>query len=218
MVGHYPGEGRRGGTGQAPGQLQQAQKLESIGRLAGGVAHDFNNLLTVINGYSDMLIQELPPDGASYESATEIRTAGERAAALSAQLLLLSRKQVVQRKEVNLNEIIVEVERMLGRVIGEDIRLESVLSPDLGLVLADPGQLHQVLMNLAVNARDAMPGGGTLLIETANMDLDEGLIEQHAEVEPGRYVQLEGQRYRHRHAARGDGAPIRAVLHHQEAR
>jgi PAS domain S-box-containing protein len=175
---------------QVEGRLLQAQKLESVGRLAGGVAHDFNNLLTVINGYCDMLMSELPQDEGSHELVAEIRTAGERAAALSGQLLVLSRKQVVQAREVNLNDIIGEVEKMLGRVIGEDIRLESVLSPSLGCVLADPGQLHQILMNLAVNARDAMPNGGTLLIETTNIDLEEGFAGPHAEVQAGRYVQL----------------------------
>jgi PAS domain S-box-containing protein len=175
---------------QVEARLLQAQKLESVGRLAGGVAHDFNNLLTVINGYCDMLTSELPPDDASYEVVTEIRTAGERAAALSGQLLVLSRKQVVQTREVNLNDIIREVEKMLGRVIGEDIQLESALSPTLGCVLADPGQLHQILMNLVVNARDAMPNGGSLLIETMNLDLEQGFIGPHAEVQAGRYVQL----------------------------
>ena len=141
-------------------QLQQAQKLESVGRLAGGVAHDFNNLLTVINGYSDMLLENRRPDDPIYETVTEIRTAGERAAGLTRQLLLFSRKQVTKPQPVNLNDIVAEVEKMLGRLIGEDVRLESLLSPSLGYVLADPGQLHQVFMNLAVNARDAMPGGG----------------------------------------------------------
>jgi len=171
-------------------RLIQAQKLESVGRLAGGVAHDFNNLLTVINGYSAMIMRQLAPSDPLHEFVTEIRTAGERAAALSGQLLVLSRKQVIQPKEVSLNDIIVEVKRMLGRVIGEDVRLDSVLSPSLGSVLADPGQVHQILMNLAVNARDAMPSGGTLLIETTNVDVDECLAEQHTEVKPGRYVQL----------------------------
>jgi PAS domain S-box-containing protein len=172
-------------------QYRQAQKLESIGRLAGGVAHDFNNLLTVINGYSDMVLGDLSAGDPLYDSVTEIRIAGERAAALSRQLLVLSRKQVVQPKDVNLNDIIVEVERMLGRVIGEDIRLECVLSPCLGSVLADPGQLHQVLMNLAINARDAMPTGGTLLIETRNIELDDPFAEQHAYMKSGSYVQLQ---------------------------
>jgi signal transduction histidine kinase/CheY-like chemotaxis protein len=171
-------------------QLQQAQKLESVGRLAGGVAHDFNNLLTVMNGYADILLKELTPPDPMLEMIGEIRRAGQRAADLTRQLGLLSRKQVVQASEVNLNDVITEVEKMLARVIGVDIRLESVLSPSLGCVLADPGQLHQILMNLAVNARDAMPGGGTLLIETTNVDLDDSYVEQHAEVKPGPYVQL----------------------------
>ncbi|MDR3700570.1 MAG: response regulator [Candidatus Sulfopaludibacter sp.] len=151
-------------------QLQQAQKLESVGRLAGGIAHDFNNLLTVINGYSSMLLKQAPPGDGIHEGLAEIQLAGERAAALSRQLLMLSRKSVVQTRNVNLNDIVAEVEKMLERVIGEDIRVECLLDPALGYVLADPGRWNQVLMNLAVNARDAMPRGGTLRIETANLD------------------------------------------------
>ena len=142
-------------------QLEQAQKLESVGRLAGGISHDFNNLLTVINGYAGMLLKELTPPDPIHEMIEEISKAGQRAAELTCQLGLLSRKQVTTASDVNLNDIITEVEKMLARVIGEDIRLESVLSSSLGYVKADPGQLHQVLMNLAVNARDAMTGGGT---------------------------------------------------------
>jgi PAS domain S-box-containing protein len=171
-------------------QLQQAQKLESVSRLAGGVAHDFNNLLTVINGHSDLLLRDLAPDDPMHESVSEIGTAGKRAEALVRQLLLLSRKQVTQVSDVNLNDIVTEVEKMLARVIGEDIRLESVLSSSLGYGRADAGQVHQILMNLAINARDAMPGGGTLLIETANADLDDTYAERHPEVKPGPYVQL----------------------------
>jgi PAS domain S-box-containing protein len=171
-------------------QLLQAQKLESVGRLAGGVAHDFNNLLTVINGYADILLKELAAPDPMYEMVDDIRKAGQRAADLTRQLVLLSRKQVTQASEVNLNDIITEIEKMLARVIGVDIRLESALSPSLGWVLADPGQLHQVIMNLAVNARDAMPNGGTLLMETRNVDLDDSYAGQHAEVKPGPYVQL----------------------------
>ena len=171
-------------------QLQQAQKLESVGRLAGGVAHDFNNLLTVINGYTDMLLKQVGPEDPIHADLTEIGIAGARAAALSQQLLVLSRKNVIQPANVNLNDIVREVEKMLGRVIGEDVRLASDLSPSLGRVLADPGQLHQVLMNLAVNARDAMPHGGTLLIETANVDLDASAVDQYTGVKPGSYVRL----------------------------
>jgi PAS domain S-box-containing protein len=171
-------------------QFQQAQRLESVGRLAGGVAHDFNNLLTVINGYADLLLKQLTPPDPMRGSVAEIRKAGQRAAELTWQLVLFSRGQVTQAREVDLNELIAEVEKMLARVIGGDIRLESALSPSLGCVLADPGQLHQVLMNLAVNARDAMPAGGRLLIETKNVDLDDNYVEQHAEMQPGPYVQL----------------------------
>jgi len=171
-------------------QLQQAQKLESVGRLAGGIAHDFNNLLTVINGYSALLLEHAPEGDPMHEGLSEIKRAGERAAALSRQLLMLSRKHIVEKSNVNLNDVVTEVEKMLRRVIGEDVRLESVLGPSLGCVLADSGQLHQVLMNLAVNARDAMPGGGAVLIETANVDLDESYAQQHAGVKPGPYVQL----------------------------
>jgi two-component system cell cycle sensor histidine kinase/response regulator CckA len=155
-------------------QLQQAQKLESIGRLAGGIAHDFNNLLTVINGYSAMLLSSMPPDGLIHEGLAEINLAGERAAALSQQLLVLSRKNVFQPKNVDINEIVAEVEKMLHRVIGEDLRIESDLSPALDSVMADPGQVNQVLMNLAINARDAMPNGGAIRIETSNVEVEGG--------------------------------------------
>ena len=168
-------------------QLLQAQKMESIGRLAGGVAHDFNNLLTVINGYSDLLLQQITPEDRIQEPISEIRKAGARAAALSRQLLVLSR-EVVRPKVFDLNEVIGEVEKMLGRVLGEDIRIETSLSPSLGLIRADAGQLHQVLMNLIVNARDAMPGGGKISIETSNVDLDQGYALQHPELAPGPYV------------------------------
>jgi PAS domain S-box-containing protein len=172
------------------GQLQQAQKLESVGRLAGGVAHDFNNLLTVINGYSGMLLKRLPVNDPIREDIEEIQIAGKRAAVLTRQLLLLARQQMVQVQQVQLNDVVTEVQTMLRCVIGEDIVPESVLDPTLGFVLADPGRLHQVLMNLAVNARDAMPGGGKLLIETQNVELDRSFAELHAGVEPGSYVQL----------------------------
>ncbi len=171
-------------------QLQQAQKMESVGRLAGGVAHDFNNLLTVINGYSDLLLGQLSGIDPMHGSITEIKKAGERAAALSQQLLALSRRQIFATRAVDLNEVVADVEKMLRRLIGEDIRLETVLSPQLGRVQADPGQLHQVLMNLAVNARDAMPGGGTLIIETGNVEVDNGYAGKHPELKPGPYVLL----------------------------
>jgi two-component system, cell cycle sensor histidine kinase and response regulator CckA len=171
-------------------ELQQAQKLESAGRLAGGVAHDFNNLLTVINGYSTLILNELTPGNPMHERVTEIRKASQQAEALVRQLMILSQKEITPAKVVNLNDVIIDAEKMLARLIGEDIRLETVLSPSLGYVLADTGQLHQILMNLAVNARDAMPGGGTLLIETRNVDLDEPGAERRPEMKPGPYVQL----------------------------
>jgi signal transduction histidine kinase len=146
----------------------QAQKLEGIGRLAAGVAHDFNNLLTVINGYSDLLIQQLPPEDSRRVPAEEILRAGQRAAELTGQLLAFGRKQIGRPRPVDLNAIVEESDKMLRRLLGEDIRTVNRLQPDVGAVMADPGHLHQILMNLAVNARDAMPSGGTLTIETGH--------------------------------------------------
>jgi PAS domain S-box-containing protein len=172
-------------------QLQHAQKMEIVGRLAGGVAHDFNNLLTVINGYSQLLLGELGAGDPMFDSLDEIRKAGERAAALTRQLLILSRKQIVRSKVLDVNALIVDTARMLARVIGEDVRLEIDLSPSLGRVRADSGQIQQVLLNLAVNARDAMPAGGTLLIRTEDVQLGEDYAQQHSEVKPGAYVLME---------------------------
>jgi PAS domain S-box-containing protein len=149
-------------------QLLQAQKMESIGRLAGGVAHDFNNLLTVINGYADLVLTQILPGDLVYTQIKEIRRAGHRAAELTMQLLAFSRKQVLQPKVLSLNDIVRDSDKLLRRVIGEEIELICVLDPSLRPVEADPGQLHQVIVNLAVNARDAMPGGGKLTIETTN--------------------------------------------------
>jgi signal transduction histidine kinase len=169
----------RSRTRQAEAQLResqeryvQAQKLESIGRLAGGVAHDFNNLLTVINGYSEVVLGKLPNDDPLRSPVNQIRAAGERAADLTQQLLTFGRKQIIQPRPVNLNTVVQDAEKMFRRVLGEDVILTTSLTPDLGLVLVDPGQIHQVLMNLVVNARDAMPDGGHLSIETAEGKID----------------------------------------------
>jgi PAS domain S-box-containing protein len=161
-------------------QLLQSQKLESLGRLAGGIAHDFNNLLTVINGYSDMLLRRLPPGDSTRTYVGEIHTAGQRGAELTQQLLAFSRKQVAQLRPLDLNELVRESQTMLERVIGEDVRLVIRLDPEIGIVKADRGQLHQVLMNLVVNGREAMPHGGTLTIETRNVYLGTELEERPA--------------------------------------
>jgi len=150
----------------------QAQKLEGIGRLAGGVAHDFNNLLTIINDYSDLIYHQLPETDPQRLQVDQIRKAGDRAAELTQQLLAFGRKQMSRPRPLNLNLVVEESEKMLRRLLCEDIELITQLDPGLGLVAADPGHVHQVLMNLVVNARDAMPNGGTLLIETANEPLD----------------------------------------------
>jgi len=169
-------------------QLQQAQKLESIGRLAGGVAHDFNNLLTVINGYGDLLLTELQHANPLRKHVAEIRKAGERGADLTKQLLAFSRKQISEPKPLNLNTLVTDSENMLRRVMGEDIEIVTILDDALGAVVADAGQMNQVLLNLVVNARDAMPNGGKLTIETANVELDANHVAGHPDVPPGRYV------------------------------
>jgi PAS domain S-box-containing protein len=171
-------------------QLLQAQKMESVGRLAGGVAHDFNNLLTVINGYGDLVLSELPVEGEPYQQVKEIRTAGERAADLTRQLLAFSRKQVLQPKVLSLNEAVRDSENMLRRLLGEDIELVCHLDPFLMPVAADPGQLNQVILNLAINARDAMPTGGRLIIETANCTRPEQVSKPSSSVAAGESVTL----------------------------
>jgi PAS domain S-box-containing protein len=172
-------------------QLRQSQKMEVVGRLAGGVAHDFNNLLTVITGYSELLLQKIGKESPMHKEVEEIKRAGERAAALTQQLLAFSRKQVIEPNVLDLNLLMDNLGKMLVRLIGENIHLKIVPGKDLGLVKVDPGQFDQVLINLAVNARDAMPEGGTLLIETANVELDEEYCAQRPyEIHPGRYVRV----------------------------
>jgi PAS domain S-box-containing protein len=172
-------------------QLAQSQKLEAVGRLAGGIAHDFNNLLTGILGYSDLLRAGLAEDDPLRADADEVKKAAERAASLTRQLLAFSRRQVLQPRVIDLNRVVEEMDRMLRRLIGEDIELFTACAPDLGRVAADPGQIEQVIANLVVNARDAMPDGGRLVIETANVDVDAGLAHSRpAEIVPGPYVVL----------------------------
>jgi len=171
-------------------QFRQAQRLEAVGRLAGGVAHDFNNVLTAITGYADLLLVDLPGDDPKRRDVEEIRTAARRGAMFTRQLLAFSRKQVLQPRVLDLNAVVSTLDRMLQRLIGEDVKLEIALQPGLGAVRADPGQIEQVILNLAVNARDAMPDGGRLTIETANAHLDEAYARAHAGVVPGRFVML----------------------------
>jgi signal transduction histidine kinase len=171
-------------------QLVQAQRLESIGRLAGGVAHDFNNLLTAINGYSQSLLSQLPAATPMREKLEQIKKAGERSASLTHQLLAFSRKQLLQPRVLDLNALVANVDKMLRRLIREDVELVTVFGPKLGRVKADPTQLEQVLVNLVVNARDAMVEGGKIVIETANVALDAAYALRHVAVTPGHYIML----------------------------
>jgi signal transduction histidine kinase len=171
-------------------QLRQSQKMEAIGRLAGGVAHDFNNLLTVIKGYSQLSLAEIKEDNPLRENVEEIRKASDRAADLTRQLLAFSRRQIMEMGVLDLNMYVQNLDKMLRRLISEDIELVSILAKDLGRVRTDPGQIEQVIMNLVVNARDAMPSGGKLTIETANVELDQAYARAHVAVKPGRYVMI----------------------------
>ena len=171
-------------------QFQQAQKMEAVGQLAGGVAHDFNNLLTSILGYSDLLLQTFPEDDGRRQDVEEIQKAGQSAASLTRQLLAFSRKQILELVVLDLNAVVANVDRMARRLIGEDIEIITHLDPELGRVKADAGQIEQVLLNMAVNARDAMPEGGTLTIETGNVELDEQYAQTHPGTTPGHYVVL----------------------------
>jgi two-component system cell cycle sensor histidine kinase/response regulator CckA len=168
----------------------QSQKMETVGRLAGGIAHDFNNILTVIKGYTQLLLSELNEDHPLRENLKEIKKSTERAEDLTRQLLAFSRRQVMEMKVIDLNHLIKNLEKMLCRVIGEDIELTTFLTDDLGRVKTDPAQIEQVILNLAVNARDAMPSGGKLTLETNNVELDKDYARTHISVAPGHYVML----------------------------
>ena len=172
------------------GQLHQSQRMESLGQLAGGVAHDFNNLLAVISNYASFVSEELDDKEAAQNDLGQIRVAAERAAELTRQLLAFAGRKVLQPVIFDLNQVIVAVEQLLRRTIGEHVELAISLSTDPWLVESDPGQLEQVLVNLAVNARDAMPDGGSLTIDTENIEIDEGYTETHPGLAPGRYVRL----------------------------
>ena len=183
---------RTGELRESEERFRQAQKMEAVGRLAGGVAHDFNNLLMVMRGYGELLLNRLDANDPLRRNAEEIQKAAERATALTQQLLAFSRKQVLQPKVLDLNAVVTEVEKLLRRLIGEDIELAAVLDLALGRVKADPGQMEQIILNLAVNARDAMPRGGRLTLKTANVTLDQAYAyaRQHVGAAPGPYVLL----------------------------
>ncbi len=171
-------------------QLRQAQKMEAVGRLAGGVAHDFNNLLTIISGYADLIVEQMAPEAAWQGMLQEIRDACTRASGLTRQLLIFSRQQVAEPQEVDPSQVVTSFEKMLKRLIGEDINLMTMCGPDAGLVRIDPGLLEQVVLNLAINARDAMPDGGQLTIEVKDIHLDDEYCQEHLGVKVGRYVLL----------------------------
>ena len=199
-------------------RLRQSQKMEAVGRLAGGVAHDFNNLLTVILGYAQILADGVPAGSRLADSTAQIKSAADRAAGITRQLLAFSRKQVLSPRIINLNDTMLNLDSLLRRLIGEDIEVLTVPASDLGSVKADPGQIEQVIMNLALNARDAMPHGGKLTLETANAQLDESYAREHQPVKPGRYVMLAVSDTGHGHESGSAGAHLRTFLHHERSR
>ena len=175
---------------QGEERLRQAQKMEAVGQLAGGIAHDFNNILTAIRTYANFMLEDLPEDHVSRREAAGVSKAVDHAATLTRQLLAFSRRQIMQREVLDLNACVIDTEEILRRTLGADVQLSTSLAEDLGMVNADPGQIQQVLINLAVNARDAMPNGGRLRIETANATLDAAYMQTHAAAEPGDYVMI----------------------------
>src|SRR3989475_10047951 len=171
-------------------QFRQAQKMEAVGRLAGGVAHDFNNLLMVISGYTEVLLEHTTRDNPLYPKVAAIQQAADRATILTRQLLAFSRKQLLELKVVDVNAIVRDMERLLRPLIGENIELSTRLATDLGRTRADAGQIEQVIMNLVVNAKDAMPSGGKITIQTANVSLPDDLRREYSYIQPGPYVML----------------------------
>ena len=199
-------------------QLRQAQKMESVGRLAGGIAHDFNNLLTIINGLADLAIAGLGEPDPLRTDLEQIRDAGERGAAMTRQLLAFSRQQILTPEVIDLNDVVAGMLDMLNRLIGEDVKFVYSSSEHLGAVSADPRQIEQIVLNLVVNARDAMPDGGTLFIDTRDIELDERHVAEHPASRPGLHVMLTvtDTGIGMDEATRRPG--LRAVLHHQTRR
>ena len=200
-------------------QLRQSQKMDAIGRLSGGVAHDFNNLLGVIIGYAEILQERISETDSMRAPVDQIIKAGNRASSLTKQLLAFSRQQVLEPKILLLNAVVADTDKMLRRLIGEDIELLTSLDPALGKIRADQGQIEQVIMNLVVNARDAMPEGGRLVIETSNFEIDDKFARRYAyPVLPGSYHSPDGERQWHRNGHRDATANFRAIFHDQGKR
>ena len=195
-------------------QLRQAQKMESVGRLAGGIAHDFNNLLTAIRGYAELMLIDFDTGAdPGRDCAEQIARAADRAASLTSQLLAFSRKQVLRPQLIDLNEIVEGMATMLKRMLGEDVLLSTELDPELGPTLADPTQLEQVVLNLAINARDAMPKGGSLVLRTQPLELGEDDELPHPDLVPGAVRHAHGARHRDRHGLESRRPGLRALLH-----